>query len=157
MPLTLTGTITGIALSGLTTPTYTTSADTGPNAKSRQSAVTTLGGTQTGVTTTSVSDPFTFTYLPPNAFKALGPVNPLTGALRSVPFNTHRLFVRKGVTVLSGQPKVPALLELRANVPANAETLDKVELSAQASLLAGWLSVPANLQAFVDAVCTGVY
>ena len=62
MAISLTSPITGAAVTGLTSPTYTVAVDTPPNTWSKQWAVTALGGTQTGVdTSSSASRPFTLT------------------------------------------------------------------------------------------------
>lgn len=51
--------VTGGTQTGLTSPTYTLTADIAPSALGKQHAVTALGGTQTGVRTSSAADPFT--------------------------------------------------------------------------------------------------
>jgi len=53
--------VTGGAQTGFTAPTYTLSVDTAPDINGKQHAVTALGGTQAGVTSHSVSNPFTVT------------------------------------------------------------------------------------------------
>jgi len=138
MSLTLTTPITGGAQTGLTTPTYTISADTPPTSSGKQYAVTALGGTQTGVdTTSSVSRPFTVTLQRPATFKSLGPVDPVTGALRSVPRNTFSIIVRKGVTPLAGQSPVVLLAKTTIDVPAGADIADAANVRAAMSLMVG--------------------
>lgn len=138
MSLTLTTPITGGAQTGLTTPTYTISADTPPTSSGKQYAVTALGGTQTGVdTTSSVSRPFTVTLARPATFKSLGPVDPVTGALRSVPRNTFSVIVRKGVTPLAGQSPVVLLAKTTIDVPAGADIADAANIRAAMSLMVG--------------------
>jgi len=138
MSLTLTTPITGGAQTGLTTPTYTISADTPPTSSGKQYAVTALGGTQTGVdTSSSVSRPFTVTLQRPATFKSLGPVDPVTGALRSVPRNTFSVIVRKGVTPLAGQSPVVLLAKTTIDVPAGADVADAANIRAAMSLMVG--------------------
>lgn len=138
MSLTLTTPITGGAQTGLTTPTYTISADTPPTSSGKQYAVTALGGTQAGVdTTSSVSRPFTVTLQRPATFKSLGPVDPVTGALRSVPRNTFSVIVRKGVTPLAGQSPVVLLAKTTIDVPAGSDIADAANIRAAMSLMVG--------------------
>lgn len=138
MSLTLTTPITGGAQTGLTTPTYTISADTPPTSAGKQYAVTALGGTQTGVDlTSSVSRPFTVTLQRPASLKTLGPVDPVTGALRSVPRNTFSIIVRKGVTPLAGQSPVVLIAKTTIDVPAGADIADAANVRAAMSFLVG--------------------
>lgn len=155
MSLTLTSPITGGAQTGLTSPTYTISADVAPTNTGKQYAVTALGGTQTSVdASSSVSRPFTVTLSRPATFKSLGPVDPVTGALRSVPRNTFTVIVRKGVTPLAGQSAVPLLAKLTIDVPAGADIADAPNVRAAMSLLVGALNqVSAGLG---DTIITGV-
>jgi len=132
--------MTGSAQTGLTGPTYTLTDDVGPNASSEQWAVTSLGGTQTGVEVHSVSNPFTLTVERPSNFKQLGKANPVTGVVASVPRNVHTVRVRKGVSVLSTQPVVPALVECKVHVPAGSDTEDPESVRAMLSLMIGALS-----------------
>jgi hypothetical protein len=141
MSLTLTTPITGGAQTGLTTPTYTISADTAPTNAGKQYAVTALGGTQAGVdTSSSVSRPFTITLQRPATLKSLGPVDPVTGALRSVPRNTFSVIARKGVTPLAGQSPVVLLAKLTIDVPAGADIADAANIRAAMSMLVGALN-----------------
>lgn len=132
--------ITGAAQTGLTSPTYTITADVAPDANGKQVAVTALGGTQTGVTTHSVASPFTGTFVRPKAFKALGQPNPVTGRLPSVPMNSYGVIVRKGVTPLAGQPAKPMLVRVSVEVPAGADTYDAPNVRAALSFALGMLT-----------------
>lgn len=141
MSLTLTTPITGGAQTGLTTPAYVISADTAPTNAGKQYAVVSLTGTQTGVDTSSTVDrPFTVTLSRPASYKTLGPVDPVTGALRSVPRNTFTIIVRKGVTPLAGQAPVVLLAKLTIDVPAGAATADAANIRAAVSCLVGALN-----------------
>lgn len=140
MTITVTSPITGTAQTGLTSPTYTLTADTPPGPNGKQNAVTALGGTQTGVTTHSVASPFTVTAVRPLVFKQLAPVNPVTGVLRSVPKNSYKVITRKGVTPLAGQAYQVMLIETTISVPAGADTADAPNIRAALSAHIGALS-----------------
>lgn len=141
MSLTLTTPITGAAQTGFTAPTYTIVADTAPTSAGKQYAVTAIGGTQAGVDAlSSVSRPFTVTLQRPASLKTLGPVDPVTGALRSVPRNTFSVIGRKGVTPLAGQSPVVCLSKLTIDVPAGSDIADPANLRAAMSFLIGSLN-----------------
>jgi hypothetical protein len=67
MSFSLTSPITGGAQTGFTSPTYTIAVDSSPNGQAgKQYAVTAIGGTQTGVdTSSSPSNPFTVNLVRP--------------------------------------------------------------------------------------------
>jgi len=143
-------TVTGAAVTGFTTPTYTVTADTAPVASGKQFAVTSLGGTQTGVRTHAVSSPFTLTWFKEPAPRILGPVGP-NNVLGSVPVNKHRLLLRCGLIPLAGQPAKSAQIMVGFDVPAGAELADVAQLKAMVSCLGGYFSangdnIVANLQ-----------
>jgi len=155
MSLTLTTPVTGGAQTGFTAPTYTIQTDTAPTSAGKQYAVSALGGTQTGVdASSSPSRPFTITLMRPQVLRALSPVDPVTGVLRSVPRNTYKIIVRKGVTPLAGQS--PAVLNstLTMDIPAGADIADAANVRASLSLLIGALnSISASIG---DTLVTGV-
>jgi hypothetical protein len=140
MAFSLTSPITGGAQTGLTSPTYTHVADVAPDVNGKQVAVTALGGTQTGVTVHSVASPFTVTIIRPKSFKTLAPVVPGTGLLPSVPKNSWKVIVRKGVTPLAGQPAAILLVKMEIDVPAGADTADAPNIRAAISAAVGALS-----------------
>lgn len=131
--------LTGGAQTGLTSPTYTLTADVAPDATGRQYAVTALGGTQTGVTTHSASSPFTLTMFRPKAFKALGQPDPGTGVIYRVGKNSWKLIIRKGVTPSADQPAQIMQCTVTMDVPAGSDTYDAVNVRACMSLAAGAL------------------
>lgn len=155
MSFTLTTPITGGAQTGFTTPTYTIAADVAPTSAGKQYAVTALGGTQTGVDSSSTpSKPFTITLSKPTTLRALGVVDPVTGQLRNVPRNVYKILVRKGVTPLAGQAPVALQARLEIEVPAGADTADAANVRAAVSLLIGSLnSISASIG---DTLVTGV-
>jgi len=138
MTMQISSPVTGGAQTALTSPTYTLVADTPPNAQSVQKAVTALGGTQSGVdTASSASRPFTITVSRPPVLKQLPPVDPVTGVLRSVPTNTYKVIVRKGVTPLAGQSSRVLNATLQIDVPAGADLADAPNVRAALSLMIG--------------------
>lgn len=131
--------VTGGAQTGLTSPTYTLSADTPPAINAKQFAVTALGGTQTGVDTHSVARPFTITMFRPTTPRVLGSPNPSTGVVNDVPNNVYTVLVRKGVTPLAGQASRIALFEGRMQIPAGSELADAANIKAMLSAAFGVL------------------
>lgn len=134
MAFSLTTPVTGAAQSGLTSPTYTVALDTSPDANARQYAVTALGGTQTGVTPSSVSSPFTTAMFRPKSYQALGKPNPTTGLISRVPRNTYKIISRKGVTPLAGQPIQNMVVTTVIEVPAGADLADPANVRAALSM-----------------------
>jgi hypothetical protein len=140
MTFSLSSPITGTAQTGLTTPTYTLTTDTPPDSNAKQSVVTALGGTQTGVTAHSVAAPFTIAMWRPKAFQALSPVDALTGVLKRVPTNTYKVITRKGVLPLAGQSFKNLVISTVIEVPAGADTADPANIRAALSAHIGALS-----------------
>jgi len=132
--------VTGAAQTGLTTPTYTIVADTPPDATAKQYAVTALGGTQTGVTLSSVSSPFTTSMFRPKSFQGLGKPNPTTGLIARVPRNSYKVITRKGVTPLSGQPITNLVITTIIDVPAGSDVADSANVRAALSMHLGALA-----------------
>lgn len=155
MSLALTSPVTGGAQTGLTSPTYTIAVDTAPNSSGRQYAVTGIGGTQSGVdTTSSPSRPFTVTLSRPPVLRQLSAVDPVTGQLRSVPRNVYKIVVRKGVTPLAGQPSAQVYLTCNLDIPAGADSADAANVRAALSLMVGSLNqISASIG---DTLVTGV-
>lgn len=136
--------ITGSTQTGLTSPTYTISADQAPDANGKQFYVSALGGTQTGVTAHSVAAPFTISMFRPKVLKTLQPVNPVTGVLRNVPMNAYKVITRKGVLPLAGQAFKTGNVTTEINVPAGADLADTVSLRAMLSCHIGLLTQLSN-------------
>lgn len=132
--------VTGAAQTGFTSPTYTITADTAPDSNGKQHAVTAIGGTQAGVDVSSVSRPFTATFVKPKTLRVLGSANPVTGIISNVPRNTYKLITRKGVTPLAGQPSQTMLITTIIEVPAGSDTADASNVRAALSLHIGLLS-----------------
>lgn len=145
--------VTGTAQTGLASPTYTLTAMPAPDVNGIQHAVTALGGTQTGVSVHSASSPFTVTFVRPKVLKTLGPLNS-NGQLRSVPRNSYKLIVRKGVNPLASQPVVPAMLTVTWDIPAGSDLVDPEDLRAMCSVAFGLLSQQSA--GIGDSVVSGV-
>jgi hypothetical protein len=146
--------VTGSAQTGLTSPTYTLSADTPPVSHSKQYAVTALGGTQTGVEAHAMSQPFTIAMFRPAVPKTLGVPNPATGVINNIPRNVAKIVVRKGVNVAANQAPVTAIFTLTCDIPAGADVYDPESVRAALSLLFG--TVSASSAGIGDSVVTGV-
>lgn len=132
--------VTGAAQTGFTSPTYTLTADVAPDTNGKQHAVTAIGGTQAGVDVSSVSRPFTATFVKPKALRSLSNPNPVTGIISNVPNNVYKLITRKGVLPLAGQPSRTMLVTTIIEVPAGADTADAANVRAALSLHLGLLS-----------------
>lgn len=154
MSITSDGTITGQAQTGLTSPSYTTTADVAPTANGKQWAITALGGTQTGVDTHSVSKPFTVSAFKPASMRTLGTPNPVTGVVNSVPRNVYKIITRKGVLPLSGQPNQTMLITTSFEVPAGSDTVDPEDVRAAVSLHLGFMV--ENSAGIGDTLISGV-
>lgn len=144
MAISLSSPVTGAAQTGLTSPTYTMTVDTSPAANIKQWAVTALGGTQTGVSTSSMSSPFTISFSRPVNFKIQGTLNTVTGLLRSVPKNAFKVITRKGVIPLAGQPAAIFPVVTSMDVPAGADLADPLSVRAAISLHIGALQQLAD-------------
>lgn len=132
--------ITGTAQTGLTSPVYNVTADTAPDVNGKQYAITSLGGTQTGVISHSVGSPFTVTFWRAKLLRVLGQPNVNTGIINSVPMNTYKLVTRKGVIPLAGQPTKVCLVTTTFEVPAGSDTADSEDIRAAVSCHIGALS-----------------
>lgn len=154
MAVSLTSPVTGLAQTGLTTPTYTIVADTPPVSNSKQYAVTALGGTQTGVEAHALSQPFTIAVFRPAVPKTLGSPNPSTGVISNIPRNVSKTIVRKGVNVAADQAPVTAIFTLTCDVPAGADVYDPESIRAALSLMFG--SFSQQSAGFGDSVVNGV-
>lgn len=125
MTIALTSPVTGAAQTGLTSPTFTVTADTAPPGNpGKQYAVTALGGTQSGVVAHSVAAPFTTNFTRPAILKVLGPLNPITNVPRATAPNKYSQITRKGVLPLAGQPYQVMIARTDVEVPAGADVAD---------------------------------
>lgn len=146
--------VTGAAVTGLTTPTYTLLTDVAPSINGKQYAVSALGGTQTNVDVNSVSKPFTISFFRPVSLKVLPAVNPTTGVIKNVPMNQYKMITRKGVQPAANQSLMVARITTTIEVPAGSDTYEPEELRAMLSAHfgTGW----AQASGIADTVITGV-
>lgn len=136
--------VTGAPGTGLTSPTYTLVADAAPVMNSKQWYVSALGGTQTGVTVSSVDKPFTLTIYRPAVFRRLSPVNPVTGVLPAQGRNVHTFLTRKGALPLAGQQSQLIMIKTEVSVPVGVEANDFPALAAALSAHIGALWEQSN-------------
>jgi len=146
--------ITGAAVSGLTSPTYTIVTDVAPNINGKQYAVSALGGTQTGVDVNSVSKPFSISFFRPASLRTLPQANPVTGVIKNVPLNTYKLITRKGAAPAANQAPIVARITTVIEVPAGTDTYEPEELRAMISAHfgTGW----NQASGIADTVISGV-
>lgn len=146
--------VTGAAVSGLTTPTYTLTTDVAPSVNGKQYAITALGGTQTNVETHTVSKPFTVSFFRPVNLRTLPQANPVTGVIKSVPVNTYKLITRKGVLPAANQAAMTARITTVIEVPAGADTYEPEDLRAlvSAHFGTGW----AQASGIADTLVSGI-
>lgn len=146
--------VTGAAVTGLTSPTYTITADVAPSINGKQFAVTALGGTQTGVDVNSVSKPFTLTFYRPAQLRSLPQANPVTGVIKDIPNNTYKLITRKGAMPSVNQVPRNVIITTTIEVPAGTETyeVEEVRAALSAHFGVGW----AQASGIADTVASGV-
>lgn len=146
--------VTGAAQTGFTSPTYTLTTDVAPDVNGKQSAVTAVGGTQAGVRTHSVSDPFTVTFTRPKNPRVLPSANPVTGKYGAIPRNSYTYIVRKGVNFAANQAPDLMVCRLNIDIPAGSDAYDAANVRAALSLLAGALY--ATSSGAGDTLVTGI-
>lgn len=146
--------LTGAAITGLTSPTYTLVSDIAPTVNGKQWAISALGGTQTGVDANSVSKPFTLSFFRPVTLRTLPQANPVTGVIKSVPVNTYKVITRKGAIPAANQMNQVARVYTIIEVPAGVDTQEPEEIKAMLSAHIGALNNQA--QGISDTVLTGV-
>lgn len=143
MPINITTAVTGTVLNGFTTPGYTLTEDRGPNNWTKQSIVSALTGTQTGVRTHSPSDPFTIS-VSKQAQPVGAPKAGYNGVLGKVGRNKIEFFFRKGTIPLAGQAAQVSDLRITTNVVSGAETADVANLAALYSMASALLAREAS-------------
>jgi len=131
--------ITGGAITGYTSPTFTQVDDIAPAVNARQKTVTALGGTQGSATANSASKPFTATFYKPTTLQALPAPNPRTGLRGAVPNNQYRLVIRKGGYAAADVP-VQLTARLTIDVPAGMDSYNPDEIRSFVSYMVGLLT-----------------
>jgi len=136
--------ITGATVTGLTSPTYTVTADTAPSTMGKQWTVSALGGTQTGVDVHSISKPFTIAFFRPSALRTLPSALPTTGVVPFVPKNSYKVITRKGALPALNQSVQTAFIKTEFVVPAGVDSYEPEELRAMVSAHIGALNQQAD-------------
>lgn len=145
--------LTGAAQTGLTSPTYTLSSDSAPSINGRQYAITALGGTQTGVSSTGASTPFTLSFFKPAILKTR--TLDADGRATAAPMNVYKQITRKSVAVDAAGSTRVMLVTTSIEVPAGAELVDSEDVRAALSCHIGALS---NTSAGIgDTAVSGVF
>jgi hypothetical protein len=146
--------VTGAAVTGLTSPTYTLTSDTPVNSNSKAYAVTALGGTQTGVDVHAASKPFRLYASRPANIRSAPLPNPVTGAIPTSPRNVYVIGVDKGAVPVSGQASQIARIRAEFSIPAGTDVNEPEELLAMVSLFAGavWAQADGIAQLCKNAV-----
>lgn len=147
MSIALTSPITGLAQTGLTSPTYTHVADTPPDVNAKQYAVTALGGTQVGVEVHAVDNPFTITAKRPRVLK--------TASNGASARNNYELLIRKGVVVDTAGTRKVAITRIIYEIPVGAESHDPESIRAMASAAGGAVSQASS--GIGDTLVNGVF
>jgi hypothetical protein len=140
-------------VSGLTSPTYTLSADQAPANNGKQYFVSALGGTQTGVDSHAISKPFTHAMFRPIRPSALPSAQNANGVLKNIPLNQYKIVTRKGALVNAANPAQQITITTVISVPAGVDTYEPEELKAAWSSHVGLLS--GNSSALYDTFVTG--
>lgn len=148
--------LSGAAVAGLTSPTYTLATDVFPGTNPGiQWAVTSLGGTQTTVRTSTVGNPFTIAFWRGATMYPAPIANPVTGVVpRAKVMNKHGAIARIGVVPLSGQAPELMMMRLTVEVPPGADTADPQQIRAAVSAFFGALNQQASN--FADQIISGL-
>lgn len=156
MSLTVTSPITGVALTGLTTPTFTLASDSPPDLNSYRYVITALGGTQTGATAqTGADNPFDLTLQRAPTLRQGPSVDSLNRIIGQPGRNITRISGRKGMRVNSASSqRFPAYIRVEISIPAGAESVDPAEIKSFLSMEFG--AMYNNAQGICDTVITGV-
>lgn len=154
MSFTMTGSVTGGAQTGFTSPTYTLTADNAQDVRSKQSYVSAVGGTQAGVVVHTVNAPATVTVRRPSVLKTLsqGVLNGVTGQYSRVPFNEYLVLTRKASQVATNQWFTNEA-RTTVRIAAGSETFDAPNGKALLSLHIGFLNT--NSAGFGDTIQQG--
>lgn len=146
--------LTGAAVTGFTSPTYTLTTDVAPSINGKQFAVTALGGTQANVEVNTVSKPFSISFFRPQVLRVLPQANPVTGVIKNVPMNTYKLITRKGALPAVNQNAIVARITTTIEVPAGSDTYEPEDIKAMISAHfgVGW----AQASGIADTVTSGV-
>jgi len=154
MAIAISSPLPGASVPGFTSPTYTCVGDMAPNAAAgKQVAISAVGGTQVGVTSHTISSPFTLTVERPTTLRQV-PVVGASGVLGSVPRNKFVVRTRKGVTPAANQQAQVMMIETIISVPAGSDTYDAANVKAAISAHLGLLAQQSS--GLADTVLTAI-
>lgn len=143
MSISVSSPVTGAAITGLTSPTFSLVPDSVIGV-TKSWYVSALGGTQAGVTAHTIAAPFTLSWKAPAALYTPGTPD-ASGIMRSpVRRNKYELITRKGGVPLVGQAARLNVIRSAFEVEAGVETADPAQLYAMLSLHIGALTQIAN-------------
>jgi len=142
MSISLTSPVTGAAQTGFTTPGYVLTVDQAPAAGSKQWAITSVTGTQTGVDAHSISKPFTIAWFKAAVARVLPQANPITGIIpqNKIGFNIQKIKIRKGMLPAPNQIPMVGYVDINIGTPAGADSNEPEEIRAMLSLAIGALT-----------------
>lgn len=143
MTIAIASPVTGVALTGLTSPMYTIVED-GSQSNAKAYVVTALGGTQTNVRTHSVSDRFSVQVYRPAVLRALPRANPLTGVYGTIPKNVYNIVIKKGVKIDAAGVLDQMTVRVSLEIPAGADSADAINIRAALAFLFGIVSSEPN-------------
>jgi len=150
MSISVPTTVTGSAITGLTTPGFTVAPDQASDGNTKAYVVTALTGTQTGAAPHKNEMPFRILFRRPKKVKIPGARNGVTGQYVATGKNEYEMLVVKGMNSLnglSGYQYQNILMRLTVSVPA-ALAADVVQLQSAFSFLGGVLT--SQLQGLCD-------
>lgn len=137
--------VTGQAVTALTSPTYTLAVDAPLETNQKAYIVTALGGTQTDVGIHNIVCPFQAVLSRPKVVRAPIAIDATAVGLQpSVPMNTHKLMIRKGLKVNGSGAYGRGMMTVTFDIPAGAPFYDQAGISAMVSLGVGILKQDAN-------------
>lgn len=152
--MSLTSPVTGAAISGLTSPTYTLSSLATVERNQESYYVSALGGTQTDVDAHSMGKPFTITLVSPKAVKASSSIVN-AGLVANAPKNVYTIRTRKGTSMNAYDARGISYIETNIAVCAGSQEHDLEDLKAAYSLHVGAITQLGD--EFIAAVQNGIW
>jgi hypothetical protein len=131
-------TFNGMAVTGLTSPTYTVTQDIN-NGLEKSWVVTAAGGTQPGVNIHSNSNPFSLKVQKTRSVRGAPIVGP-NGYLKGGGYNIYKASIIKGVLPLAGQSPQIAIGDFTMRIPAGSDLADRINIAAMLSCLCGFFA-----------------
>jgi len=140
MSIVLSGTITGGAQTGFTTPGYTVTQDNAVDGNVKRWIVTAITGTQAGVRVHTVSDEFSVTFVKPKVMKVIQAFSSLLPNSFRPQFNRYWIIVRKGGIPASGLVSIPQVVRIPIDIAAGVDNFDAANMRAMISFTVGVLN-----------------